>query len=182
MLDIIQVINDLLASPSEYVTLENGTSVSLKDNAIIHKTGRSSLAHTDTVLRTAHRKGDALIATHDPWTTELARLRIGARVLWHETDSHATKNGVEVKVKDGGIIKAGIVIAQPARGWYPNNAGTQLEEATFVECLVLAESPEPVRFAELSQWSTSPFYAHPKGVLSSCPMSVWVGYVGRYRK
>jgi hypothetical protein len=182
MSDIVQIIDDLLAPSSEFITLENHSTVSLRENAIIHKTGRSSLTHTDSRLRTAHREGDTLIATHEPWTLELARLRIGARVLWHETDSHETKNNVEVKVKTGGVIKAGIVIAQPAHGWYPNNEGTGMEPASFVECMVVAESPEPVRFGELYKWSTTPFYPHPKGVLSACPMSVWVEYVRRYQK
>jgi hypothetical protein len=59
-------------------------------------------------------------------------------------------------------------------------------EAAFAECLIVAESPEPVRFSEIYQWNNGQFagtfHAHPRGVLSACPLAVWEQYVRRYER
>jgi hypothetical protein len=185
---IIKVVNDLIPAPVAYARLGNGKNANLQRKAVIHKTGRSCLTDTDTRLRAAHRKGETIIATHEPWTTEVAEAfaHIGTRAFFHETDSHEDKGGVDVAVKDGGIYKAVVTIAQPVFGIYPNNTGTAMEEAVFVECITVAESPEPVRFGDIFKWEngkfSGEFHPHIKGCTSDCPIEVWNYFVTLFGK
>jgi hypothetical protein len=186
MSNIDGIINDLIPMPYQglRIKLGNGArSGPLDKFAIIHKTGRSH-QNAETRLRKAHRTGNTIIATCEPWTTEVLQLRFGIRVFFHETDSHHEENGAVVKNKDGGIIKAGIVVGEPTTGSYPNTDGTAMEEAAFAPCLIVAESPKPIRFSEIYTWNggqfEGTFHAHPKGVLSECPIEVWNEYVRRF--
>ena len=187
MQDIIkEIINDLVPVPEQGLRIKLGSgsySGPLSKVAIIHKTGRSSATETETRLRKAHRSGNTVIATVEPWTDEVLRLRYGIRVLFHETDTHREENGVVIKNKDGGIIKAGLVVADPICGKYLNTAGTKMDDAAFAPCLIVAES-KPVRFSEIYSWNNGQFagtfHAHPRGVLSECPIEVWNEYVRRF--
>ena len=109
----------------------------------------------------------------------------GTRTLWHETDTwREGGNGTPVKNLDGGLIKAGIVVSEPASGRYLNQDG-QLDDAYFAVCLIVAEPPTPVRFGDIYQWENrrfeGTFRAHPRGVCSPCPLSVWAEFVRRYQ-
>ena len=186
--NIVQVCQDLIPAPAFSETLGNGKRVSLDQHCIIHKTGRSSLPSTDKRLRADHRIKDRIVSTHMPWTGEIARVfrYVGTRIFFLETDPHQlNQNGKDVKIKIGGIIRAGITIAEPTQGYYIDDAGTGREPAMFVECLIIAESlDQPVRFSDIYEWNNrqfaGTFLAHPKNCTSDAPMAVWEEYVERF--
>ena len=128
-----------------------------------------------------HRTEDRIIATWEPWTEEVAEAfkNPGTRFLMHETDPHRlNESGKEVKVKIGGFIRGGFTIAEPTFGYYLNDAGTAMEKAVFVECLIVAQSlSRPVRFGDVYGWDNGKFagsfLAHPKNCTSDCPLEVW---------
>jgi hypothetical protein len=98
-------------------------------------------------------------------------LAIGTRILFHEVD----------RDKDGGIIKALVAIAEPTPGIFLNDKDGTREEATFVNCIVVGQSPQPVRFGTIQKWNgCAKFRPYVRGVLSSAPMAAWEEYVRLY--
>jgi hypothetical protein len=67
-----------------------------------------------------------------------------------------------------------------------DDAGTGMEEATFVEVLIVAETLDaPVRFSDIYAWNggifAGTFLAYPKNCTSDAPLQVWEEFVSRYQ-